>query len=287
MSIIPDFNQAKIDAIAADMSPVYCKLSETTLQLCLHLLTRQPESESFWTLAGDTFDDVLSNYVHLAQKELIDAMNPVAKDIIFVPYKDVTETTVQDAIEQLEDIKEDAGAAAAVASDLADHEGLTNNPHSVTAAQAGAVSKTGDTVSGFLAVLSSGYAVTVKNATINSYLGLQIKQNDSDSNKVAFLKLGADHSNPNALYLANIVNGVYCSMSFDNNGDIIFAPVGEVAIGTTTPNEKLTVNGGIAIKDGMTAPAATSGYAKIYVDSADGNLKVRFGNGVIKTLATN
>lgn len=138
MSIIPDFNKPEIDEIAADMPPVYCQLSETTLQLCLHLLTRQPESEAFWTLAGDDFNDVLRDYVYLAQKELIDAMNPVARDIIFVPYKDVTETNTQDAIEQLEDIKEDIGAAAAVSSDLADHEALTNNPHSVTAAQAGA-----------------------------------------------------------------------------------------------------------------------------------------------------
>jgi hypothetical protein len=36
----------------------------------------------------------------------------------------------------------------------------------------------------------------------------------------------------------------------------------------------------------MTAPATGTG-ARIYVDSADGDLKVKFGNGVVKTLATN
>ena len=41
-----------------------------------------------------------------------------------------------------------------------------------------------------------------------------------------------------------------------------------------------------AIVDGVTAPGATVGQAKIYVDVADGDLKVVFGDGVVKTLAT-
>jgi hypothetical protein len=40
-------------------------------------------------------------------------------------------------------------------------------------------------------------------------------------------------------------------------------------------------------KDGMTAPATKSSYFQIYVDSADNSLKVKFGNGTVKTLATN
>jgi hypothetical protein len=38
--------------------------------------------------------------------------------------------------------------------------------------------------------------------------------------------------------------------------------------------------------DGVTAPGTTSGYAKIYVDIADGDLKVKFGDGTVKTIAT-
>ena len=43
----------------------------------------------------------------------------------------------------------------------------------------------------------------------------------------------------------------------------------------------------LSLKDGITAPAATAGYAQIYIDSASGSLKIIFGNGTIKTLATN
>lgn len=38
------------------------------------------------------------------------------------------------------------------------------------------------------------------------------------------------------------------------------------------------------IVDGVTAPSATSGFAKIYVDTADGDLKVIFGDGTVKTI---
>jgi hypothetical protein len=43
----------------------------------------------------------------------------------------------------------------------------------------------------------------------------------------------------------------------------------------------------LSVTDGITAPSAVTGRAFVYVDSADGSLKVKFGNGVVKTLATN
>lgn len=42
----------------------------------------------------------------------------------------------------------------------------------------------------------------------------------------------------------------------------------------------------LAVVDGVAAPAAQAGKAVLFVDSADGDLKVIFGDGVIKTLAT-
>lgn len=48
----------------------------------------------------------------------------------------------------------------------------------------------------------------------------------------------------------------------------------------------MRIDGAVEIKDGMTAPTATTGYAKIYVDSADGDLKVIFADGTVKTIVT-
>lgn len=45
-------------------------------------------------------------------------------------------------------------------------------------------------------------------------------------------------------------------------------------------------NGALGIADGITAPSTVAGQALIYVDTADGDLKVKFGDGTVKTLAT-
>lgn len=44
--------------------------------------------------------------------------------------------------------------------------------------------------------------------------------------------------------------------------------------------------GSIAVTDGITAPSTLSGKTVIYTDVADGDLKVKFGDGTVKTLAT-
>lgn len=41
----------------------------------------------------------------------------------------------------------------------------------------------------------------------------------------------------------------------------------------------------LRLVDGVTAPSTVSGMAMLYVDSADGDLKIKFGDGTIKTIA--
>lgn len=42
----------------------------------------------------------------------------------------------------------------------------------------------------------------------------------------------------------------------------------------------------LQLVDGITAPDTLSGYASIYVDTADGDLKIKFGDGTVKTIST-
>lgn len=56
---------------------------------------------------------------------------------------------------------------------------------------------------------------------------------------------------------------------------------------TWTAIVEITKAGALGIADGIAAPGTVSGRAFIYVDTADGSLKVKFGNGTVKTLATN
>jgi hypothetical protein len=125
------------------------------------------------------------------------------------------------------------------------------------------------------------------NAPSNGYTigyGLSIQRISTD---ICAWYLGADTSD-NAIFASNssdIRIGRDVSGTFTDYMRILNAN-GNVGIGTTAPNEKLTVAGAISITDGITAPSATSGYAKIYVDTADGDLKVIFGDGTVKTIAT-
>jgi hypothetical protein len=56
----------------------------------------------------------------------------------------------------------------------------------------------------------------------------------------------------------------------------------ENASGVTT---LATTSGYIALKDGITAPNTVTGYAVLYVDTSDGDLKVKFGDGTVKTIS--
>lgn len=40
----------------------------------------------------------------------------------------------------------------------------------------------------------------------------------------------------------------------------------------------------LIIRDGITAPSAVTGLAIIYVDTADGDLKIKFADGTTKTI---
>jgi hypothetical protein len=70
----------------------------------------------------------------------------------------------------------------------------------------------------------------------------------------------------------------------DRLGDLVISSATDGA--TWTDVAKITAAGAIAIADGITAPSTSAGFAQLYVDTADGDLKVKFGDGTVKTIAT-
>ena len=63
---------------------------------------------------------------------------------------------------------------------------------------------------------------------------------------------------------------------------------GELWLGANNTADlvRIGLTGAVIIPDGIAAPAALAGKAKLYVDTADGDLKVIFADGTIKTIAT-
>lgn len=43
---------------------------------------------------------------------------------------------------------------------------------------------------------------------------------------------------------------------------------------------------GLVLTDGVTVPNTVDGQATIYIDTADGSLKIKFGGGTVKTITT-
>ncbi len=58
----------------------------------------------------------------------------------------------------------------------------------------------------------------------------------------------------------------------------------DIDLGTTTARMKNSYQYGMVLVDGVTAPSTITGHAIIYVDTSDGDLKIKFGDGTVKTI---
>lgn len=92
------------------------------------------------------------------------------------------------------------------------------------------------------------------------------------------------------IHLDNTTNGdPWAIQSHSGDFRVTTLPNGSADIELSLSAEgNLTLEGLLSIRDGVTAPAAQTGpnQAQIYVDSADGDLKVLFSDGTVKVLAT-
>lgn len=85
--------------------------------------------------------------------------------------------------------------------------------------------------------------------------------------------------NTSGHFLAVTDNTYDIGSSAGNRPRDVFAANRIVASGVTQGSQ-------LRISDGIAAPGGVAGVAVIYVDTADGDLKVVFSDGVVKTLAT-
>lgn len=107
--------------------------------------------------------------------------------------------------------------------------------------------------------------------------------------------------NMDAIYYDIYLQNIYAQGFISIGGTIVISSVRNL-INVQIDTSNVTVNGDwdlgnvelradtiksdgcLMLADGMAAPAAAAGYAKLYVDSANGDLYIRFGDGTIKLI---
>lgn len=95
---------------------------------------------------------------------------------------------------------------------------------------------------------------------------------------------GIDNSDGDKLKVSRATAlGTNDRLVIDNTSTIVYDRLGiGVAPDSTV---KLQVSGIMAIYDGVTAPVGNiTNYAQIYIDTADGDLKIRYSDGTVKTI---
>jgi hypothetical protein len=70
------------------------------------------------------------------------------------------------------------------------------------------------------------------------------------------------------------------------NNNILPETDGTKDIGSETLNIDRNFGQIMALVDGITAPSTIATHAQLYVDTADGDLKIKFGDGTVKTIVT-
>ncbi len=102
-----------------------------------------------------------------------------------------------------------------------------------------------------------------------------------DQNNIAVWSLGQPTTGSAELALTNSQFGTgFITFNTTMNERMRIAPSGNVGIGTSGPNELLTVEGTTSLRELASAPAQTANYGKIYVKSSDSKLYFKDSAGV-------
>ena len=142
---------------------------------------------------------------------------------------------------------------------------------------------------------STAWTLTLDNsAASNRGSGIRFEQSNNARGAIGTRGLIEGNTNSDMGYFAETglghywyVNGSGVAVAILEGTSYRPAAAGGLTLGelsTPLPWSHIISNGFLAIGDGITAPAATAGYAKIFVDSADGDLKIIYGDGTTKLI---
>lgn len=142
--------------------------------------------------------------------------------------------------------------------------------------------------------------LTMRNAANNQRIWVANTYTDASNNE--FLQLGF---NGNTARIQNFAQGTGSArdMVIQSDGTLLFSPQNDstigmqanvmyptsdinVDLGTTTSRFNTLYSEQLTLIDGITEPTTVTGHAVIYVDNGDGDLKIKFGDGTVKTIIT-
>lgn len=113
------------------------------------------------------------------------------------------------------------------------------------------------------------------NGVVDSWLAVESPRSDDIGGcYIRFVEDDPTNTKGYIGYSSTTTNDIYI-INTETNRHIEFQTNGTGIVKSIPP---------LGLTDGVSAPAAISGFALLYVDSADGDLKVRFGDGVTKTI---
>lgn len=100
---------------------------------------------------------------------------------------------------------------------------------------------------------------------------------------ISFVNVSADATT------AGKITGIFANATLDNAAADMTAHFGslDVTASITSTNGDVISRFVLGMFDGISTPATVASRAQLYVDSADGDFKIKFGDGTIKTIATN
>ena len=120
-----------------------------------------------------------------------------------------------------------------------------------------------------------------------SYYNASVANGDSyNLNSTKNLRLSADHYNDSGGANSKVILATDGTDRYEvgSSGELLPLVDNGQVLGNSSYRFNNVFSNRMTLMDGVTAPSAVSGHAQLYIDTADGDLKVIFGDGTVKTI---